>query len=203
MKKFILVIITLLLSDLALACSPARPSAERLNDIRPTIITSPNKQFFLKLVPSRWKKKSAVIKRIKDSYAIAFEVLPDGQFKQLWSFKFWDNRETHSWFSKVKRPDFYLSDDGMNLVEINAVQHNNDKSAVVMYKKGKKVKRYAPMDFGINKLKVGPTSCRFKSWIMYSENRRANDRATEVNIRTVDNVLWHIDPDSLKFRKAQ
>jgi len=202
-KQITLVMFALLTGDVALACKLALPSAERLNNIRPTIVTSSNRQFFLKLMPSRWAQVGRSIIRKKDSYGLAFEVLPDGQYKQLLSFRSWDNNDNSgNVFSKVKHPRFYLSNDGMNAVEVNFVKSKNDKTAVVMYTKGIQVKSLSPLDFGVNKLKVGRTSCRFRSWLEKVENRGVPYRPSSVELTTVNNVRWNISLDSFESAQA-
>lgn len=206
MKNYILIGLALLVADVTLACSIAPPTAKLLNSsfFRSTIITSPNEHFFLKLVPSRWKNTgsngSKPIRK-KDSYAIAFTMLADGQLKQLWSFKSWDVDDGAYW--KIKRPDFYLSDDGKNLVEINSVRSSKDKKAVIFYREGEKIKSYAPSDFGVDELRVGPTSCRMLSWLERDENRKPLHGFLPLKIRTVNDVLWNISLETLSVVKAK
>jgi hypothetical protein len=212
MGKIILALTALLISDVTFACTAPPSSSERLNSIRSFIVTSPNKQFFVKLVPSRWQKATPNspfrIIRKKDSYAIGFEVLLDGQFKQLWSFKSWDDNSEAEPFLKVKNPIFYLSNDGMSFVEMNPVKSSKDKSAVVIYSKGKIVNSYAPLDFGVEKLKFGynfPVSsgCDRVGWFTSGENIAKYGIANHVKINTVKDEVWIINLERLGLEKAK
>ena len=120
MYKYLVVIFALLVNDMALACSRSGPTLDGLNSAKPKIITSLNKHFFIKFVPSRWGKvvilengkhlSSSMISRHKDAQVIAFELLPEGQFKQLWSFKYLDfDRRLYNLKSRFRsnRPTFY------------------------------------------------------------------------------------------------
>lgn len=134
-----------------------------LNSRRSKIVASPNGHFFLKLVPSRWKKdprnKSQRI-LTRHSYALAFEVLAGGQFKQLWSFKGWDKIGINRFFEPLNST-YYLCNDGMNLVKIIRGSISLKNNVVVMYLGGEEEKRYSPSDFGVTELKLG---CPFKNW---------------------------------------
>ena len=155
MKKIALAALTLLLADTALACTPLRPNVEYRNSQQSSIIVSPNKHFFLKLVPSKWAMEKGRMVKKRDSYGLAFEALPYGQMRQLWSYKHWDANG---------KPELYLSNDGMNLIEVNtSVQTSLKTNAVVTYKKGQKIQTYPISYFGV-KTPIR-NSCRTSSWV--------------------------------------
>jgi hypothetical protein len=216
MYKYLVVIFALLVNGMALACTRSSPTLYGLNSAKPKIITSPNKHFFIKFVPSRWGKvvtledgvhlSSSMISRHKDAQVIAFELLPEGQFKQLWSFKYLDvDRRFYNLKSSFRgnRPTFYLSNNGMNLVEMSRAGTRSNKNAVVTYSKGKKVKSYAPADFGVNELKPGVLTCHPRVWLKSHRVTRPWVRKAHVDITTVDNLSWEIHLDSLEIKKAK
>ena len=109
---------------------------------------------------------------------------------------------------KVKTPAFYLSNDGMNLVEMNPVRNSEDKNAVVVYSKGKIVNNYAPLDFGVEKLKFGynfPVSsgCDRVGWFTSGENIAQYGVANHIKINTVKDEVWNINLITLDLNRAK
>ena len=198
MKAPILLLIALLLSEAGLACSPVLPNVDMLNGERSTMVASPNGRFFLKLMPSRWKKdplnKSQRI-MTRCSLAIAFEVLADGQFKQLWSFR---DRVGKKHFEVPLYSRFYLSSNGMSLVEVIQWSSSAKSDVVVTYSEGKEVKRYTPADFGVTKLIPG---CPSGNWQL-DIKRPVSYGPDIIKIKTVNNADWEIEVRTLELKEV-
>lgn len=192
MKRFALVLPALLLADAAFSCTPIRPKAatidtvKTLNSRQSSILTSPNQHFFLKLVPSKWALEKGRLVKKRDSYGLAFEAMPYGQIKQLWSFKHWEGIKGNN--------RMYLADSGLNLITFNyTVRSNQDKSAVVTYYKGKVGKAYSPYDLGVTQ-PIRKSTCGTGSWVNYTHTNN-------LNIHTVNNVRWGVNTQNMTIKR--
>ena len=195
MKKIIFIILATLATGTAFACTPINPTVASLNAKRSIIITSPNKHYFLKLVPSKWalEKKSKVKKR--DAYALAFEAMPDGQIKPLWSFKHWEAYSSQN---------LHLSNNGMNLVAYKGgVKSNTDTSAVTTFKRGKKVRGYSPNYFGV-RAPIRRSTCGTGSWLDYgAKSAPFFNLYNGVTLQTINGLRWTVSPENLAIRRTK
>jgi len=127
-----------------LADSPASP--------RPWVTVSKRGDFFFKMVPLKWKKRSDAkdvlekdpfgnVREIVDGeyvverepFGIVYKITEDGEFKEVW--------RTEGWYAF----EGYLSEDGQYFVRFGpwaSDQENHTDLAIAFYDRGKLLKKY-------------------------------------------------------------
>lgn len=185
MKKIILILglIALLNSNISYSCSPPPLS---LTPDPAFMMLSENKQAMLKVVPERLAtNKQGLAFTARPSRMESYQLSTDGQLKLIWSAK-----NIHQ---KFNGGSFFISDDGIYLIEIKEIGDINNKEALRIYKNGKIFKNYSAKDFiptlTIDKLKI--STCGTGSWIANMNNVRIYDNF--FIFQTIDGKDWSFD----------
>lgn len=159
--------------------------------------TSENKQYLVKLIPSRWrmgKTKYDFIKK-KESYGVVFKISETGQLQYLWSTKGIYPED------RIKRKSFkiYLSNNGKSIIRVNEnptilISEKGkisapDNDAITVFKKGKIIKKHSLESFISNSLmKQRRNTCGNMQWL--KEKKMVN----MFYFKTIDGKNWNINP---------
>ncbi|MEZ5537716.1 MAG: hypothetical protein R3F02_19110 [Thiolinea sp.] len=185
--------LSIIYSETTLACTPpARPDVNALNNAPAKMILSGNGKYLLKLIPGKWALEKGRIVKKREAYGLAFELLKNGQLKQIWSYKNWDAHINQLF--RYHSTELYLDNDGKKLTEINReVSSASDKTAAVIYYMGRKGARYAPKDFGVTSVRV--TTCGTGPWTVTNQTY-SNLPEGAIPLQTIAGKTWFIDPRS-------
>lgn len=185
MKKIILALgfCTLLNSNISYSCSPPPLS---LTPDPAFMMLSENKHAMLKIVPERLAvNKQGLAFTARPSRIESYQLNTDGQLKLIWS--------ANNIHQKFNGGSFFISDNGIYLIEIKEIGDINNKEALRIYKDGKIFKSYSAKDFiptlTTDKLQI--SSCGTSSWITDMNNVRIYDNF--LIFQTIDGKEWSFD----------
>jgi hypothetical protein len=185
MNKIILVLgfFTLLTSNISYGCSPPPLS---LKPSPAFMMLSENKQAMLKIVPERLASdKQGMVFTARLSRMESYQLNTDGQLRIIWSAK--------NIYQNSLGGSFFISDDGIYLIEIKEIGDINDKRALTIYKNGKIFKNYSAKDFmptlTVDKIQI--SSCGTGSWIIDMTSVRLYENF--LIFQTIDGKEWSFD----------
>ena len=138
-------LILLLTTNIAGACSWGPPTLPRLNNTSASMVTSENNKFLLKMLPSRWEQKGRKYFKVKESIGTVFELEKNGDFQYFWNTKDVSPFEVKARLSKSEYFTVLVSNDGKRVVKIKQYGARFDtneellknKSFLTIYNQGK------------------------------------------------------------------
>ncbi len=178
--------VLLFMTNASSACSPRSIRPDRENNRPAFMLHSSNGQVMMKVIPGHFirNQQGTLVETLK-SRGETFRIARNGRLDLLWSLP---GVYPHSAFSNG---DYYLADDGMHLVHINDARSMDDKNAMVIYRQGKPMRRYAPKDFMPTFKMFTPTSCGTNLWLDLKTSVSLNGR--DISFQTIDGKKWYFD----------
>lgn len=185
----------ILFSNTSFACRPAKSTLEALNRLEATTMRSEDGRYLLKMIPSRWAKHKSWFIKTRESYGVAFKVRKDGRLRYLWSGKGLHPTEMRNGSSSFPdRFSIFFSRNGKTVIKVKKKPYQDDKDAVVVFNKGKVIKRYPLAYFGTGFRK---NTCNKIRWL--ANYKKIAFVSNKLHFQTADGKNWHIDAHSGKI----
>lgn len=185
-------VLSSLLAQTSLACSPPRPPQPGQENKNPAqIITSDNGLYLLKMIPPLYKRDNqGYLVVVRQAYGEAFKITPDGKLEPIWKIPL-DYVRFNSFDGS-----FLLTDDGIHLIQIRRASSLDDKKAMIVYNRGKAFRSYSPRTFMPKLSRLQTTTCGNGPWLKSAERFTAYSvklLETSIAFETIDNQKWLFD----------
>jgi hypothetical protein len=172
----------LLITVTASACRPSLANLKSLNKTSATMRLSDNKQYLLKMTPSRWGKKGSVFIKKQDSIGTVFKLNPKGELHYQWNSKevFPSEISISSATLSSKYYEILISNKGDYIIKVQLYgKHLDDsfkkrKDFIQILHNGKVKNKYSYNEF-VKKETVAYSSCLGTLWLKKESIRLDHD----------------------------